>query len=131
MNGTEGEQAAKTRQLAAAVAQEAGLPLHYVDERLTSAEADRALREGGLSRRKRKVRQDTLAALLIPSGVAGRPPGSRYPGTRSKRSGQSLDHDGERRCIGDKCPSSRAHMTLSFIRRRVRCGRQGGQWFFG
>lgn len=65
MNGTEGEQARKTRELAEAVSREARLPLHYVDERLTSAEADRALTEGGFSRRKRKEREDALAAVLI------------------------------------------------------------------
>lgn len=65
MDGTEGEQVAKTRALAEAVAREAGLPVHYVDERLTSAEADRAMVEGGLSRRARKERSDALSAVLI------------------------------------------------------------------
>ena len=65
MDGTEGGQAAKARALAEAVAQQAGLPLHYVDERLTSAEADRAMLEGGLSRRDRKKRGDALSAVLI------------------------------------------------------------------
>jgi putative Holliday junction resolvase len=65
MNGSEGEQAKKTREIAEAVAIEAQLPLHYVDERLTSAEADRAMVEGGLSRRDRKEREDALSAVLI------------------------------------------------------------------
>ena len=65
MDGTEGEQRVKTRALAEPVAERAGLPLHYVDERLTSAEANRALREGGLSRRKRREREDELSAVLI------------------------------------------------------------------
>ncbi|MBC7219997.1 Holliday junction resolvase RuvX [Candidatus Bipolaricaulota bacterium] len=65
MDGTEGEQARRTRALAEAVAREAGLPLHYMDERLTSAEADRAMIEGGLSRRARKEREDALSAVLI------------------------------------------------------------------
>lgn len=65
MDGTEGEQVAKTRALAEAVARDAGLPVHYVDERLTSAEADRAMVEGGLSRRARRERSDTLSAVLI------------------------------------------------------------------
>ncbi len=65
MNGTEGEQAAKIRALAEAVAREAGLPLHYMDERLTSAEVDRAMIEGGLSRRTRKERSDALSAVLV------------------------------------------------------------------
>jgi len=65
MDGTEGDQARKTRELAEAVAQEAGLPLHYMDERLTSAEANRAMVEGGLSRRARKRREDALSSVLI------------------------------------------------------------------
>lgn len=65
MDGTEGEQAAKIRALAEAVAERSALPIHYVDERLTTIEADRALREGGLSRRKRKEREDELSAVLI------------------------------------------------------------------
>lgn len=65
MDGTEGDQATKARELAEAVAREARLPLHYVDERLTSAEADRAMIEGGLSRKARKERSDALSAVLI------------------------------------------------------------------
>lgn len=65
MDGTEGEQARKTRELAEAVAARSGLPLHYVDERLTSVEAERAMIEGGLSRRGRKKRADELSAVLI------------------------------------------------------------------
>ncbi|MEW6216562.1 MAG: Holliday junction resolvase RuvX [Candidatus Bipolaricaulota bacterium] len=65
MDGTEGQQARKTREFAEAVAEGSGLPLHYVDERLTSVEADRAMVEGGLTRRARKKREDALAAVLI------------------------------------------------------------------
>jgi len=65
MDGTEGEQARKTRELAEAVASQAGLPLHYVDERLTTTEADRVFHEGGLTRKKRKDLQDQLVAVLI------------------------------------------------------------------
>jgi len=65
MDGTEGEQARKTREFAETVASQAGFPLHYVDERLTTAEADRAMIEGGLSRRARKERSDALSAVLI------------------------------------------------------------------
>lgn len=65
MDGSEGEQAAKARILAETVAERAGLPLHYVDERLTTAEADRVLREGGLSWRKRRAKEDEVSAVLI------------------------------------------------------------------
>lgn len=65
MDGTEGDQAKKARELAEAIVQEADLPVHYVDERLTSAEVERAMREGDLSRRARKRRSDALSAVLI------------------------------------------------------------------
>ncbi len=41
------------------------LPVDLMDERLTSQEAERVLREGGLSRRRRRARRDALAAVLI------------------------------------------------------------------
>lgn len=65
MDGTEGEQARRTRELAEAVAHEAGLPLHFVDERWTTEEALRVLREAGLSGRKRQGKADALSAVLI------------------------------------------------------------------
>ncbi|HEU67618.1 MAG TPA: Holliday junction resolvase RuvX, partial [Candidatus Acetothermia bacterium] len=65
MDGTEGQQARKTREFAEAVAERSGLPLHYVDERLTSVEADRAMVEGGLSRRRRRGHRDALSAVLL------------------------------------------------------------------
>jgi putative Holliday junction resolvase len=65
MDGSEGEQAAKVRAFAQALAERTGLPVEFLDERLTTVEADRVLREAGLGeRRKRKVR-DKLAAVLI------------------------------------------------------------------
>ncbi len=76
MDGTEGEQARKARELAEAVAREAHLPLHYTDERLTSAEAERAMVEGGLTRRARKKREDALAAVLILQAWLDRAPRS-------------------------------------------------------
>ena len=43
------------------------LPVHYVDERMTSARAERAIRESGLSatQRREKERVDAAAAVLI------------------------------------------------------------------
>lgn len=42
-------------------------PVHYVDERMTSARAERAIRESGLSatQRREKGRVDAAAAVLI------------------------------------------------------------------
>ncbi len=65
MDGTEGPQAQKVRDFALALAQNLGLPLFFMDERWTTKEAERAMREakGKLTRRKGKV--DELSAVLI------------------------------------------------------------------
>ncbi len=42
-----------------------GLPVAYQDERYTSVEAERLLRQGRLTRKKRQDRRDQLAAQLI------------------------------------------------------------------
>lgn len=42
-----------------------GLPVLYQDERYTSVEAERLLRQGRLTQKKRKERRDQLAAQLI------------------------------------------------------------------
>lgn len=65
MDGRMSPQAQEVQAFAEAVAKEAGLPLHFVDERWTTAEAERVLREAGLSPRKRKSKVDALSAVLI------------------------------------------------------------------
>ena len=42
-----------------------GLPVRTIDERLTTVQAERALDQMGLSRKKRKARVDQMAAQLI------------------------------------------------------------------
>jgi len=64
-SGDEGEQAAVTRRRAQDLTEKTGLPLIFIDERLTSKMAQRVLIEGGVSRQKRKGKIDTLAAALI------------------------------------------------------------------
>lgn len=41
------------------------IPIITLDERLTSVQADRSLREGGMSRKKRAARVDVVAAVLL------------------------------------------------------------------
>lgn len=41
------------------------LPVHMVDERLTTAGAHKIMKEGGLSRKERTKRADTIAAQII------------------------------------------------------------------
>jgi len=65
MDGSEGEQARKVRAFGQALAGRIGLPVEFLDERLTTVEADRVLSQAGFrERRKRKVR-DELSAVLI------------------------------------------------------------------
>ena len=55
------------RSVAEALSERTGLPVHYVDERLTSVRAERAIRSLGLPKKKReeKGRVDAAAAVLI------------------------------------------------------------------
>lgn len=68
MSGAEGTQSEKMRGFAAEVAKRFGLPVHLWDERLTSAEANRFLRETELSIEKRGKAVDRMAAVLILQG---------------------------------------------------------------
>jgi putative holliday junction resolvase len=65
MSGTEGTQAEKMRVFAGELRKKFGLPVHLWDERLTSAEANRFLRETELSIEKRGKAVDRMAAMLI------------------------------------------------------------------
>jgi putative pre-16S rRNA nuclease len=68
MSGAEGTQAEKMRTFAKELARKFGLPVHLWDERLTSAEANRFLRETELSIEKRGKAVDRMAAVLILQG---------------------------------------------------------------
>ncbi len=66
----DGDDTAWTREVrafGAALAARSGLPVDFVDERLTSVRAERAVRSLGLpkAKRERKERVDTAAAILI------------------------------------------------------------------
>ena len=65
MSGAEGQQAEKMREFVAVSEQRFGLPIHLWDERLTSVEANRVLRETDMSIKKRAGVVDQLAAVLI------------------------------------------------------------------
>lgn len=64
LDGSAHEQAEKNEVLCAAL-RDAGLKTEYMDERLTSAAADKAMLEADLSRKKRKENIDKLAAVII------------------------------------------------------------------
>jgi putative Holliday junction resolvase len=65
MSGEEGIQADKVQDFAEALRRKFKLPLHLFDERLTSVEANRVLRETEMSIRRRAEVVDQLAAVLI------------------------------------------------------------------
>lgn len=63
--GEEGPQAERIRAQAEKIAGRCGLPLEFADERLSSTEAKRILREQGLSERAMRGRVDMVAASLF------------------------------------------------------------------
>ncbi|MGA2004473.1 MAG: Holliday junction resolvase RuvX [Terriglobales bacterium] len=65
LSGAEGTQSEKMRQFADQLKAKSGLPVHLWDERWTSTEANRLLRETNLSIEKRGKAVDRMAAILI------------------------------------------------------------------
>jgi putative holliday junction resolvase len=65
MSGAEGTQSEKMQVFAEELRKKFRLPVHLWDERLTSAEANRLLRETELSIEKRAKAVDRMAAILI------------------------------------------------------------------
>jgi putative Holliday junction resolvase len=67
LRGEESEWTSEIRQVGAKLSERTGLPVHFVDERFTSVQAQRAIRGLGLPKKKReeKERVDAAAAVLI------------------------------------------------------------------
>ncbi len=65
MSGSESRQSEYTREFAERLAKHALLPVVFWDERLTSAEAERLLRDGGATLEQRKKAVDRMAAILL------------------------------------------------------------------
>lgn len=65
MDGTAGERVKKTLEFARMLERRTGLPVHMVDERLTSREADEILKKNGIEKSRRKEYIDQVAAVLI------------------------------------------------------------------
>lgn len=63
--GQDGPQARRVMDQARAIGEACGLPVVFVDERLSSAEAKRILREQGLSERSMRGKVDMVAASLF------------------------------------------------------------------
>ena len=65
MNGSEGRQAVYTRDFAERLRERTGLTVWFWDERLTSKEAERVLKQSGISIEKRAKAIDRLAAVIL------------------------------------------------------------------
>ncbi len=65
LDGTEERSARLARQIGAALHERTGVPVHYVDERFTSVDAEHQLIEAGVSRDRRRRVIDQAAAVLI------------------------------------------------------------------
>jgi len=65
MRGDEGRQAFYTRDFAQRLTERTGLVVRFWDERLTSKEAERVLKQSGISIEKRAKAIDRLAAVIL------------------------------------------------------------------
>ena len=73
LDGSEGPSAYAARAFAAEIAEATGLPTELVDERFTTAIAERALIETGTRRdRRREVRDGAAAAVLLQGWLESR-----------------------------------------------------------
>jgi putative Holliday junction resolvase len=70
LKGKEGKQAKKVQYFVEELKKEISLPIILEDERLTTKEAERILKEKGVKGRKEKI--DTLSAVLILEQYLGR-----------------------------------------------------------
>jgi putative holliday junction resolvase len=74
LHGGEGPAARRARSFAQELANAAGVEIELVDERLTTVEASRALRAGGVSARDGKSLVDGVAAAVLLQGWLDRRP---------------------------------------------------------
>lgn len=65
MDGTEGGAAKAVRQFGAVLTERTKLTVHFMDERLSSVQADWEMSQSGLTRGQKKGKRDALAAAAI------------------------------------------------------------------
>ena len=82
MDDSEGPRVELVRAFAAQLQRRFDLPVHLVDERLTSAAADEAMSQTGFTRGQKKARRDALAAAAILRN---------FWGTRDRAAGDDAD----------------------------------------
>ena len=71
LSGSEGTAVSKVRDFAASLGAQFMTPIFFVDERLSTVDAQRRLREAGKSSKESKVMIDSMAAVaILESGLA-------------------------------------------------------------
>lgn len=65
LSGEEGPQATRIRAAAQRISEACGIPCEFADERLSSSEAKRSLREKGLSEKQMRGKVDMIAASVF------------------------------------------------------------------
>jgi len=71
LSGTEGVAVAKVREFAAILQERFSLPLIFIDERLSTVDAQRRLKDAGKNSRDSKLLIDSMAAVaILESGLA-------------------------------------------------------------
>jgi putative Holliday junction resolvase len=74
MDGTESSQTMKVREFTAKLSDRLNVPVFFLDERLTSRQAERTMRESGVKSEKQRGKVDQVAAaLLLQSALQGAP----------------------------------------------------------
>ncbi len=73
LDGSQGDEALAARELGREIHDRTGLPVDFLDERLTTRQAERSLVAAGVSRRRRREVGDRVAAaLILESALASR-----------------------------------------------------------
>lgn len=65
LNGKEGDMATIVRTFGSSLSQTLNIPILYIDERLSSAQAEKSLKELPFNRKERTSKIDTAAATLL------------------------------------------------------------------
>ena len=65
MDGSESEKSRKVRLFGALLAEKTSLPVEFLDERMTSLQAERVMREMNIRRYRNKTAVDRISATLI------------------------------------------------------------------
>lgn len=72
LSGSDGEAVTKVENFAAKIREISQIPIHFVDERLSTVDAQRKLREAGKSAKDSKSLIDSMAAVAILEGGLAR-----------------------------------------------------------